>query len=231
MPCSVADHELVTATVNVRKEKRTPITKTFRSLETYSQNTFCQLLLDQTHLLKDILSTDNVTDQVQIFNCVFIYCLDACAPFVTKIIKRPPAPWINTQIKEAMKVRDRLQIEFKSDRNNHIKEIEYRAEKKRVSEALSESKDNYFKGEFIKNKGNIKGTWNTIRKIVPCNKNISNNFPCSENDIQKRVEDFNDYFAKVGEDTFKKSQENEVDANEFSVNINGAPNILENFRP
>ena len=66
LPCSVADHELITATINVRKEKRAPCTKTYRSLEKYSQDIFCNLLLDQSFLLDDIFNTDNVNDQVQI---------------------------------------------------------------------------------------------------------------------------------------------------------------------
>ena len=231
LSCSVADHELVTVTINVRKEKRTPSTKTFRSLEYYSQNIFCQLLLDLSFILNDILETDNVSDQVHIFNHVFINCLDSCAPFVTKVIKRPPAPWIDTSIKAAMKLRDRLQIEFKSDRNNATKELEYRTEKKRVNDALSENKNNYFRQEFQKTKGNIKGTWNVIHKVFPSKKNISSNFPCSEKDIQKRVEDFNEFFAKVGENTFKKSQENMVDANEFSDYVHQTSYIFEKFRP
>ena len=232
LSCSVADHELVTATINVKKEKRALCTKTFRSLEKYSQNIFCNILLDQSFLLNDILNTDNVNDQVEIFNHVFIYCLDTCAPYVTKVIKRPPAPWIDKRIKEAMKHRDNLQIEFKSDRNNRMKELAYRNEKKRVNEALIEGKNSYFRDEFIKTKGNIKGTWNVVHKIIPNNKSlITSNVTCSENEIQKKVENFNEYFAKVGENTFKKSKENVVDANEFSDNVNRTSNILGNFRP
>ena len=36
--CSIGDHELITATVNIRKEKHPPPVKTFRSLENYSQD-------------------------------------------------------------------------------------------------------------------------------------------------------------------------------------------------
>ena len=64
LSCSVADHELITATINVRKEKRIPLTKTFRSLERYSPSLFCQLLLDQSFLLTFILNTDNASEQV-----------------------------------------------------------------------------------------------------------------------------------------------------------------------
>ena len=231
LSCSIADHELITVTINVRKEKRAPITKTYRSLEKYSQNTFCQLLLDKSFQLKSILGTDSVNDQVKIFTQVFNNCLDNCAPVVTKIIRRPPAPWIDSEIKVAMRVRDRLQIEFKSDRSNLSKESEYRNEKKRVNEALSDSKNRYFQQELERNKGNIKGTWNVIHKVIPRNINISNNSSQSEIDIRNRVENFNEYFANVGENTFKKSQEGVVDPNEFSRTVNQPPNNLETFRP
>ena len=230
LPCSIADHDLITVTINVRKEKRTPPTKTFRSLAKYSKDIFCQLLLDHTYLLRIILDNSSVNIQVQIFNRVFINCLDTCAPIVTKIIRRPPAPWINMQIKDAMSLRDRLQIEFKNDKNNSIKELEYRIEKKKVSHLLSDSKNNYYKQEFEKNKGNIKGTWSVVHKIIPSNKNISSDNSDSDEDIRERVEDFNDFFAKVGENTFKKAQENVVDFDEFPDN-DLAPDILVKFRP
>ena len=231
LSCSIADHELISATINVKKEKRPPITKTFRSLENYSQNMFCQLLSDHSFLLQNILNTDNVSDQVEIFTLVFNNCLDTCAPIVTQVIKRPPAPWIDERIKEAMRVRDKLQIEFKSNRSNTIKEIEYRTEKKRVSEALSDSKNEYFKQEFQKTRGNIKGTWNVIHKIIPNNKKSSSNLSCSKEDINIRAEEFNDFFAKVGENTFKKSQENIEDSNEFLDIANQTSRIHEKFRP
>ena len=80
-----------------------------------------------------------------------------------------------------------MQIEFKSDRNNRMKELAYRNEKKRVNEALIEGKNSYFRDEFIKTKGNIKGTWNVVHKIIHNNKSlISRNVTCSENEIHKK---------------------------------------------
>ena len=88
LSCPVADHELISVTINIRKDKRPSSTKTFRSLEKYSQNMFCQLLLDHSFLLRDILDTDNINNQVQIFTYVFNNCLDTCAPMVTQVIKK-----------------------------------------------------------------------------------------------------------------------------------------------
>ncbi|KAK7025533.1 hypothetical protein SK128_021174, partial [Halocaridina rubra] len=108
LPCPVGDHELLIATVNVRKEKRPPIVKTFRSLENCSQNCFCDILLNEYNILNSILSTYCVNYQVSISTGVFTRCLNECAPLTTKVMTRPPAPWIDSQLKEQMKRRDDL---------------------------------------------------------------------------------------------------------------------------
>ena len=138
--CSVGDHELLTATLNIIKEKRPSTVRTFRSLEDYSQNYFCDLLLNETDALNSILYTDCVNDLVLTFNSTFIRCLDTCAPYVTKVIKRPPATWIDSQLKEAMRVRDNLHITFKSNKQDLNSESNFRREKKLVKEMLSGKK-------------------------------------------------------------------------------------------
>ena len=86
LSCPVGDHELVTTTVNARKERSPPPVRTFRSLRNYSLNHFCSLLLYEVNILNGILRTDNVNDRVSIFTRTFIKCLDSCAPFITKEI-------------------------------------------------------------------------------------------------------------------------------------------------
>ena len=84
LSCPVGDHELVTVTISVRKERTPPPVRTFRSLENYSQSQFCDLFLNETSILSGILRTENVDEQVSIFSSVFVKCLDVCAPFVSK---------------------------------------------------------------------------------------------------------------------------------------------------
>ncbi len=47
----------------------------------------------------------------------FIDCLDECAPYVTKKI-RPHTPWMNDDLKFAMKRRNETQKKLKFDRIN-----------------------------------------------------------------------------------------------------------------
>ena len=230
--CPVGDHELLTITVNVRKEKRPASIRTFRSLTNYSQNTFCDFLLNDVDILNHILRTDNVNEQLSIFTSIFIKCLNLCAPFITKEIKRPYAPWIDDDIREAIKNRNKLHKIFKQNRRNPIAESNYRKQKKKVKNMISIKKMNYFKEQFLKCKGDIKCTWDVIKKIIPDNKKSYGLLGDSEADLENKVEEFNKHFAMIGENTFRKSQENPVDPNLLVSNRQSEPtNNLNRFRP
>lgn len=229
-PCPVADHELVTVTINIRKQRHTPVVKTFRSLENYSSNYFCNQLLNESSTLNSILNTDNVSDQVLFFNHSFMKCLDLCAPFVTKEIKRTPAPWIDADTREAIKLRNDLQKEFKKNRGNEAIEERYRSEKKRVKTIIENNKNKYFKEQFRKCEGDLKATWRVTKSIIPDSKR--NVEELDDDEVRNRVEKFNDFFANIGKKTFEKSQEN-IQIN--NPHINEPPllssNTMGSFRP
>ena len=132
MPCPVGDHELISVTVNLKKPKRPPIVKTFRDLSTYSSETLCSLLIQETHVLNNIFTTDNVDTQVNIFTNVFNNCLDKCAPLVTRQVRRPFAPWINEHLRALIHERDVAQINLKNDRSNVDLQLKYKKLKKAV---------------------------------------------------------------------------------------------------
>ncbi len=85
----IADHDLISVTLDITKPKRRPIIKTFRQLKNYSPKILCSLLISEVQTLNRIYTTDNVDTQVQIFNKVFSKCLDLCAPLVTQEVRRP----------------------------------------------------------------------------------------------------------------------------------------------
>jgi len=131
-PSPVADHELIAATLNLSKPKRQPVVYTFHCLKEYSQNYFCNLLLEEDPTLNKILQTDDVNTQVK--------CL----------ITRPSAPWITDDIKAAMKDRDQLRKCIKANNFNMDLRHEYKAEKKRVKSLIDRSKKQYYR-EKIQN--------------------------------------------------------------------------------
>ena len=205
--CPIGDHEQLTVSLNIRKEKPQPQIKTFRCMKDYSNNLFCNLLLNESHVLNDIIHTDDVNKQVFIFNNTFMNCLDTCAPTVTKEIERPPSPWIDSEVREAMKNRDILHRNFKLDKQNRTAELAYRQEKKRVKSLMLDKTKEHYKNEFVKNKGNIKGTWSVIEKIIPNSRKGKGLMEEVNEDSFKKAEEFNKYFAEIGEIAFNKSQE------------------------
>ncbi|MEL6989058.1 MAG: endonuclease/exonuclease/phosphatase family protein, partial [Bacteroidota bacterium] len=144
-PCPVADHELISVTLNIGKPKRLPQYKTFRSLENYSLNTFGNLILDKQHLLNSILNTDNVDEQVNTMTTVLTSCIDEVSPKVTKLIRRPPAPWINDDIRKAIKDRDYVHRQLKLNGENMELHVKYKDMKKDVKTIMHREKTKFFK--------------------------------------------------------------------------------------
>ena len=97
---------------------------------------------------------------------------------------------------------------------------------------LSEKKKDNFREEFSKCKGNIKGTWNVINKIIPKNKKCSGQLDNSDDNAQQKADDFNRYFANVGRNMYGKSQENNQSINQplSDQPLSLATDII-NFRP
>ncbi len=62
IPHYVADHDLITITVNIRKPKFSTTLKTFRDLSHCDKNTFWWQLLSEVDNLNQILNTDNLNE-------------------------------------------------------------------------------------------------------------------------------------------------------------------------
>lgn len=171
VPQVIADHDLISVTVKVTKPKRLPVTKTFTQLTYYTSDIFSSLLLDNVYRLNDTFLTDDVDKQVFIFNKVFIHCLDQCAPMVTKVVKRPPTPWMNGELQNAIRHRNETQIRLKDDRQNTFLQQVYKTKKNFVKTIISETKSNYYKKEIIDCKGKTSSIWQVVKEIIPCQKN------------------------------------------------------------
>ena len=205
VPCPVADHELVCACINLSKPKRIPETKTYRCLKDYSPEILCNLILEHNAALNGMLNTDDIDIQVPILTRVMNDCIDNCAPTVTKLISRPPAPWIDQNIKTDMKVRDEINRCLKADRENLALQIEHKERKKAVKSSLHMAKTKYFQEEFEKCGRNTTKKWKVAKKLIPENRNKSNKQMFSN--VQDKVEKFNQFFSQVGEETFRKTQD------------------------
>ena len=192
IPQVIADHDLVGIKVNLRKPKHEPVVKTFRNLGSYNKDILCELLLLESLNLNKIMRTDNVNQQVDILNDSFIKCLDKCAPFVTKEIKKSPAPWLNDDLRLAMRKRNEMRYNLKRDRTNTSLIQQYSDENKYVKSYIKNTKKQYYLQKLQDCKGDTSATWNIIHEIVP-NKKKSSNTHGFESTADKG-EEFNTFF-------------------------------------
>lgn len=219
--CPIADHDLISVTLDITKPKRQPKIKTFRQLKNYSPEILCNLLIAEGQTLNKIYTTDNVDTQVQIFNEVFIKCLDLCAPFVTQEIRRPFAPWITEELKTIIQQKNDALKDLKKDRSNINLETNYKNLKKQVRSSIHHSKTEHYNGKLNNNRGNHKAIWKTIRELIPNNKNNAKPQDKTDDKESKKqtANHFNTFFANVGKNTFEKSQRHLGDTPETQHSI------------
>ena len=231
-PGSVADHEVISIVINIKKPKHEPIIRTYRSHKNYSQNSFCNLLLNNAHLLNRILDTDDINLQADIFTKVFNNCLDECAPFITTEITRPPAPWIDENMKKIIHEKNQLKARLKLDRSNLLLDSEFKNSKKLVEHCLRTAKKQHFNTEFNDCKGNSGATWKVVEGMLPGLRSRDRSL-VFEDPIEK-AEDFNQYFSSIGEIAYRKSQEGIDNSirHEMGNNVNSqSPLDIPKFRP
>ena len=140
------------------------------------------------------------------------YILDELAPYKKlskREIKLKSKPWINNDILNQMKERDKLLKKFCKLKNKNSESArtiynQYKIIRNKITKAKRESKVNYYKDFFDSNKQKSSLIWKGIRSLV----NINNS---SKKDIKlintngKNVSDpkviaelFNEYFVNVG---------------------------------
>ncbi len=205
VPQVIADHDLISIFVNISKPKRKPLMKTFRHLGSYSSDILCTLLLSESYTLNQIMETDDVDLQINIFNDTFIRCLDKCAPVVTREINRPLAPWFNDDLRQAIKKRDDIRNKLKRDRYNLELQHQYTNEKKTVKACIISVKKEYYKKKLTDCRGDSSATW---KEIAPSHKNSSNT--CEFESQESTTDDaakFNNFFANIGKNTFNTTQQ------------------------
>ena len=155
---------------------------------------------------------------------------------VKREITRPFAPWIGQELRETIKEKNMLQLKLKNDRSNQLLDSQFKQNKKDVEKLLNNAKKNHFKEKFSKCKGNSGGTWRVVGEMIPDLKGKSKSVIFD--DPSKKANEFNEYFSKIGEIAFQKSQEGiqerlQVNASvsASASNNNSMPLLPPSFRP
>lgn len=198
MQTSISDHYPVYVVLKLNTSKSPPCSVILRSFRNYDPTLFAldiaqsfgsfNCLLDQLH---------DVNDQVKTFNNYFSYVLDRHAPIKNIKIKNRSTSFVNREIKEAMRIRDKLHHLFYQTRT-HTDWINYKSCRNTVKAMLRTSEKTYIRNQIHQCKCNSGALWKVIHHILP-SKEISK--PIYTKDTEKLAEEFNTFFLSVGETT------------------------------
>ncbi len=204
---SIADHHEVGCTINIKKAKKIKTHFiTCRNKSSYSQDLLLEQLSDNLPLFNNILKTDDVTNQVNIFTTTFLDSLDKISPLRTIKMKRPPVKWMTDTIKHEIAKRDTLKL--KAKQNSNQLQI-YKEQRTKVRNIISKAKAVSYHAELKEARSNPKETWNIIQKIVPYQPRMKK--PQIEHSVPA-ANSFNQFFASVGETVYKEVRQNSSSA-------------------
>ena len=142
--------------------------------------------------------------QVEILTVTFNDCLEACAPIVTKVIRRPPAPWMTEEIKVAITERDRLRT-LRDHSYNEASNALYKLSKKQVKTLIKNAKVQHYRSKFQKCKASKGDIWDVIGEIVPSKKNVQTATVFSD-PVESAIV-FNSFFSNVGKNVYEETQQ------------------------
>lgn len=160
-------------------------------------------LFENVHSLNNIFLTDSVDKKVHVLMMFFIKCLDMFAPTV-KVVKRPSTPWMNGDLLKAIESRNETQCKFNTDKQNTFLQQEYKMAKSYVKTLMDQTEAEYYYNHIV-NCRRTASTWKDIKEIVPIQNKTSNTY--NVDDLCDKAEKFNNFFSRIGEKTYKRSQE------------------------
>ena len=149
----------------------------------------------------------------------FLEVSNVHAPLRSKCVRGSKSPWITTELKKMMHLRDRLKIKairsgdaidwnnFKRARNN-------------VNNAIKNAKKSYYLKSFTACDGNSRKTWEIINEVTgrKSEKAIINELEFEDKkltDPTEIAEGFNKFFAKIGSELSKNIEDIDTCFNEF----------------
>ena len=202
-----------------------------RNFRNFNENEFLESmnLINWNSILQMDLENPNIS--LQLLHDNFVYLLDEFAPYrkiSKKEFKLKAKPWINHEILNNIKIRDKLLLKYHKSKDATNKIIiyeKYKLIRNSITKLKREAKKRYYKDFFEKNKNKTSIIWKGIKTIV----NIK---PSSRKDITliddngKDTTDpykisniFNKYFVNIGPDIDKTIPKSNYDFSDYLQEI------------
>ena len=164
VPLSISDHELICATLKLKKERTVPVYVTKRSFEHYDHQEF---LGDMSSVPWSVVDCfDNVEDRLVAFNLLFNEVLDRHAPIRTIKVGNRPKPFVTDEILGLMKTRDKWRKQARKTKDP-LAWAAYKSLRHEVKRKLKIAEREYVAEQIKQNPNNPRCVWKTIRSCIP----------------------------------------------------------------
>ena len=204
-----SDHNLIFCT---RKITRIPINNhksiRVRSMKRYSKESFVQLLAEQDW--SSVLGNYNIEESWSNFKTIFLNILNTLAPLKEVRVKQRTAPWINGEILELIRHRDKHLTKFKRTKN-HSDYEQFLCYRNIVNHKINEAKSNYFANAVSENQNQPAKLWKTLKNMgcsTKSHKKSSNIGLVIDNNICfdkfKVANHFNNFFTTIAQSLVDK---------------------------
>ena len=200
-------HHLIYASYALLTPKFEPRRVTYRDIKSIN---VAALAIDTiAYPWDNIYLIPDVNEKLKIFNQLLLQLLDKYAPCKTKIIKRPPSPWISNEILTLMSERDAAykrhcrMLKQKSDLVNETWE-EYRKLRNRCTQEIRNAKIK-FAHKLNAECRRPQQLWNSLKALgITDNVNNSSHINTSLDDLNAHFCQSNNFDAEVKKTTINK---------------------------
>ncbi|XP_063837210.1 uncharacterized protein LOC135086410 [Ostrinia nubilalis] len=193
-------HCIVSITLKLKKEKIPPKTVTYRPLRDIDRVAFDRdLFLTRW---ESVYSAHSVNEMVEIFNEFVTVLFDLHAPERTTKFREGLTPWITSNVRAIMKLRDAALSKYRADKSD-LKKSEYKQLKTLAASALRSEKCAYFNTHINSTIDDPKLLWRNLKNNVLPDSKCKPDIPHYLNN----PDDINDHFLNIpGRDSVELSQ-------------------------
>ena len=192
-------------------------TITYRQFKNFNRNTFRSDILAQPW--DDLKGVHNPNEMWLKWKTLFLEVSDVHAPLRSKRVRGFKNPWITTELKKMMHLRDRLKIKaIRSD--DAIDWNNFKRSRNNVNNAIKIAKKSYYSKSFTACDGNSRKTWEIINEVTgrKSEKAIINELEFEGKkltDPTEIAEGFNKFFAEIGPKLSENIEDIDICFDEF----------------
>lgn len=191
---ALSDHDLCYLILNF-KSVRNPKTITFRNLKKVNLEAFRNHL--SNHPWHEIETCKSLDEEIDLWESFLLKSIDEFAPLKKKRVRNQPAPWLNSDIKQIMKIRDGLKRKASKSNNEELMN-RYRKAKNLVTKKIRAAKKAHFSKQLSDTAKSTSNIWPVLKSLLPSKKATQNYNPGTEDSLL--ANQFNNFFANVGAD-------------------------------